>query len=122
MVHYFRHFRLPAAPGRLSRGAVVKRSLLVVASLISRSRCRAPAQQAGSCLRKITSKVVPYTPIPPRRWNLQGAVKLQVTVLANGNVKRRGRQPGARTGGVNTGGAPKFEAGTEGVELRFDKK
>jgi len=80
---------------------VVKRSLIVVAVLISLAPCRAPAQQAGSRSRKMANKVVPLYPDLARRLNPQGTVKLEGTVPANGNVKSvrgRGRQPGAGRG------------------------
>lgn len=45
------------------------------------------AQDAQASSRKIVSKAVPVYPDLARRMNLEGAVKLQVTVAPNGIAK-----------------------------------
>jgi TonB family protein len=62
--------------------------LLLATSLGCVARAQEPqAQPQPENARKILSKVLPVYPELAHKMNLEGVVKLRVTVAANGNVK-----------------------------------
>jgi TonB family protein len=61
--------------------------LLVVAALLMFCANHAPAQEASEGARKVATKVVPEFPILARSLHLQGNVRANVLVAANGKVK-----------------------------------
>jgi TonB family protein len=62
-------------------------ALLVLGSLLALFPRQASAQQPVEGMRKIVTRVVPQYPSLARSMNIQGSVKADVLVAANGTVK-----------------------------------
>jgi TonB family protein len=100
--------------------------LLVVAPLMFCAN-HAPAQEVSEGSRKVVTKVVPQVPNLARSLHLQGNVKADVLVAANGKVKAvevKGGHPLLGQAAQNALSQWTWEPAThethENVELRFN--
>lgn len=100
--------------------------LLVVAPLIFCAN-HAPAQEISEGSRKVVTKVVPQIPSLARSLHLQGNVRADVLVAANGKVKSvevKGGHPllgqAAQTALIQWTWEPASHETHESVELRFN--
>jgi TonB family protein len=101
--------------------------LLVVAPLLF-CASHAPAQEASEGARKVVTKVMPQLPNLARSLHLQGNVKADVLVAANGKVKSievKGGHPllgqAAQTALNQWTWEPAAHETHESVELRFNQ-
>jgi outer membrane biosynthesis protein TonB len=100
--------------------------LFVLVSMAGVEVCAAQDRQAVSA-RKVVSKTAPVYPSVARSLNLSGAVKLEVLVQANGNVKTvlvKGGNPVLVQSAQNAVHGWKWEKtdhdSTEQVEFQFN--
>jgi TonB family protein len=100
--------------------------LLVVAPLLFCAHY-APAQETSEGARKVVTKVVPQIPSLARSLHLQGNVRADVLVAANGKVKSvevKGGHPllgqAAQTALIQWTWEPASHETHESVELRFN--
>jgi TonB family protein len=101
-------------------------ALLVVAPLIF-CASHAPAQETSEGTRKVVTKVVPQVPNLARSLHLQGNVRADVLVAANGKVKSvevKGGHPllgqAAQNALTQWTWEPASHETHESVELRFN--
>jgi TonB family protein len=101
--------------------------LLVVASLLLFCANQALAQEASEGTRKVVTKVVPDFPVLARSLHIQGNVRANVLVAANGKVKSvevKGGHPllgqAAQNALTQWTWEPAAHETHESVELRFN--